>query len=1025
MNYNVDEYTELELISLMDLNHPTDGELEAKILFFIKKYDTNPQFKQFFEAVYTRFFDTEGFTSETISNVQSTSYVAIKDYTVSAINPLLKETTQRIISIDSQYRNQDVYPKSTDYTFNLSQSLNNVVSLKLYSIQLPYSWSTISNAYGSNFFYIKGNSPGIMDASYRIQIQTGSYTAPNLMSVLRDEFTKVRDNNTDINWNTTDINFNPYNFKANITLDIKNIFNESNYYLDWNTEQPSQDDRLANIPSFLGYDRSDQSYVPYSFYSDLSTSSDPLRQVTILASSIIIKQSNRVIHTIIINADTYTISDLMVKINEGFEGLNRLQFKSPSGITGPLSSALVAFDNDTQIENPHYYKMIISLDRTANTNASNLITTVEFSHDIQTAFGFKASYTINNIVSEYPTLINTYTSRESMIKLICTKSTYVSTVNDIYIRIPNGSYILTDYLNAIQNALKANNSTTTSTIQTNADHYISLKLDIIKVFDSSMYKMDMKDSILDKNMNFNELYLNLTAPIQSGISLTTGGNYAITVETRRIRVIPTDEGNQNSQGYTIQLPIGSFNSIDKLTLAITATLTNESFDIISESGNITHYAPIVNNYGTFITGLLPASIDLRSNDLSLSTIICNRAGTQWTFNVHINNTLGNDDYRVEFEGVEWNKYLYIPIGIRNVTPPEIIGTQKVLLNKITISSNNNTFYLKPLPTAVGVYTSTFKNDIKFTVPPDQYTTETLMDAINWLFDENTLTKGSLVSKIDGPQTALNNQYSQIKLVINKIYTNLDYNLVFYDVYSFVYCNIGVTGLSSQQNITPDSTLGWIMGFRKNIYTLSDISIYTENEPENNSPKLFDEQTKIITLRGNAPVNVNLYNYFLIILDDYSLNKVDDGLITLTSKESTIHNPSYSTPITYICDPVTHQTVASSASSGNRLTANQLYSTNEIMASRAPQSHKYSRGPCVADMFGLIPIKTTGLSNGQVYVDFSGTLQNQSRNYFGPTNIQRMTIRLINDRGTLVDLNQMDWSFSLLCDQLYTQPNSKP
>jgi hypothetical protein len=56
--------------------------------------------------------------------------------------------------------------------------------------------------------------------------------------------------------------------------------------------------------------------------------------------------------------------------------------------------------------------------------------------------------------------------------------------------------------------------------------------------------------------------------------------------------------------------------------------------------------------------------------------------------------------------------------------------------------------------------------------------------------------------------------------------------------------------------------------------------------------------------------------------------------------------------------------------------------------------------------------------GSVYVEFGGSLQLQQRLYFGPVNIHRMTIQLLNDRGNQVDLNGANWSFSLVCEQLY-------
>ena len=82
------------------------------------------------------------------------------------------------------------------------------------------------------------------------------------------------------------------------------------------------------------------------------------------------------------------------------------------------------------------------------------------------------------------------------------------------------------------------------------------------------------------------------------------------------------------------------------------------------------------------------------------------------------------------------------------------------------------------------------------------------------------------------------------------------------------------------------------------------------------------------------------------------------------------------------------------------------------------SENYGDGPYVKDVFGLIPIKTASLRNGNVYVEFGGTLQNQERKYFGPVNINRMAVRLLSDKGDVMNLNGSNWSFSLIAEQLY-------
>ena len=63
------------------------------------------------------------------------------------------------------------------------------------------------------------------------------------------------------------------------------------------------------------------------------------------------------------------------------------------------------------------------------------------------------------------------------------------------------------------------------------------------------------------------------------------------------------------------------------------------------------------------------------------------------------------------------------------------------------------------------------------------------------------------------------------------------------------------------------------------------------------------------------------------------------------------------------------------------------------------------------------MKVAGLQNGSSYMEYGGTLQNQSRNFFGPVNIRRLSVSLISDRGNKVDLNNANWSFSIICEQL--------
>ena len=57
-------------------------------------------------------------------------------------------------------------------------------------------------------------------------------------------------------------------------------------------------------------------------------------------------------------------------------------------------------------------------------------------------------------------------------------------------------------------------------------------------------------------------------------------------------------------------------------------------------------------------------------------------------------------------------------------------------------------------------------------------------------------------------------------------------------------------------------------------------------------------------------------------------------------------------------------------------------------------------------------------NSRSFMDQGHALKVFERKYFGPVNISRLRIRLLDYRGNLVNLNKQDWSFSLLVDQMY-------
>lgn len=343
-------------------------------------------------------------------------------------------------------------------------------------------------------------------------------------------------------------------------------------------------------------------------------------------------------------------------------------------------------------------------------------------------------------------------------------------------------------------------------------------------------------------------------------------------------------------------------------------------------------------------------------------------------------------------------------------------------NQITLDSTNHyvDFVSYPTDGLIGSVAET----IRVTIPTGSYHYGTLLNQINTLLAANPLTKGSVLTY----QTTQNPSYARtllytvddakyytsdplyiaFRMCVNQVYRTKDYRVVFYDPYSFVSCYTGAThvGSRSVQNVTWDTTVGWLLGFRNS--TVYDLSVS------------YEATTNQTMLTSDTCISMNLYNYFLIMLDDYTQNHLNDGLVTITMQETAIEVPMETE---YVCNPATGSMVVKSQAN---MTQSQVYADNQKLLSRSAQKRaaqkSYSNGPFVKDIFGLIPIKTSGFAPGSVYVEFGGTLQNQERTYFGPVNIHRMTIKLLTDRGDLVDLNNANWSFSFVCETLYRSKN---
>jgi hypothetical protein len=417
-----------------------------------------------------------------------------------------------------------------------------------------------------------------------------------------------------------------------------------------------------------------------------------------------------------------------------------------------------------------------------------------------------------------------------------------------------------------------------------------------------------------------------------------------------------------------------------------------------------------------------------------------------TLTMDVQCSMTEQDYSVTFVGSSWYDNLAFlawsyalrdatPVGasMANVAAYKDVKTTSMNVFQETTTKflKNNEFWVQPRANADSL--SLPEDRVVLSVATQVYNRFALVRALNAALDQNPVTRGTrFVWSGDDLETV------RIDWNINKVYTAQDYALTFFDIYSFGHCEPGSTGNSSLTTLNWDQTLGWLLGFRSlNSYDLNaTVATNTTNPDEGYSTTNAYTLTTpgdVVTVQGDTPVNVNLYNQLHIVLDDFAPNHMNDGILTVAPPSVDASIQSYAASFASRaraarnCDVVNGQASVPGFANADPLqgrvppllTQAQLYSALAQNKSRSEiqskASKNYSLPPNIKDMFALIPLKLAGLLVGQSYTEFGGTLQQNNRKYFGPVNISRIGLKLLSDRGDLVDLNNNDWSVGIIID----------
>lgn len=120
-----------------------------------------------------------------------TNYLNVQtsEYYQGTINPLSTRTINKIITVDTRFRDRYYATSSSDFMITLPVRLNKVVSMQMTAIELPKNFYSICSEYCNNYFtmHVFEDREGIKYEAVRtIVVPDGNYTAERLVKQLND-----------------------------------------------------------------------------------------------------------------------------------------------------------------------------------------------------------------------------------------------------------------------------------------------------------------------------------------------------------------------------------------------------------------------------------------------------------------------------------------------------------------------------------------------------------------------------------------------------------------------------------------------------------------------------------------------------------------------------------------------------------------------------------------------------------------------------------------------------------------------
>ena len=223
----------------------------------------------------------------------------------------------------------------------------------------------------------------------------------------------------------------------------------------------------------------------------------------------------------------------------------------------------------------------------------------------------------------------------------------------------------------------------------------------------------------------------------------------------------------------------------------------------------------------------------------------------------------------------------------------------------------------------------------------------------------------------------------------------------------------------REQITTNNHFGTLLGFKKIKYTIKG----TE------------------TKESEAYANITRTKSIIIELNDFNNNYVGNKFIYAINSENIPSLPSYYTPLVQknpnitpdpnengICidDTIKNNGIVDNnvqvplynPSFPRKMTQNQIYSLNQILQTRANNVFIKQEFSAVPNFFGIFAIDFSDYQFGNIILGYNETPDLNERVYYGPVDIDRIQVRILDETGRQLDLNGAEWSMTVMVEHLY-------